>query len=577
MRRTLWLALALLPHAPLPSYAQSDAVIVEACVGPTGQLRLAGDGCRASERPFSWQNGGGVWVHDAEGRPLGRSMDRDGFWIHLDATGLRVWINAFTGIPQTRSLLFFTERDCQGFSTTSVNDAPGDVIADPPGPALLVATERILPSVTVRSELLFASSCRNLTAPRVLGNVRELAALDESALGFVLPAALPLHFGTGPLGPIEEEIVGACLGLGGQLRLAEAEETCRPSERSLAWQRLGGLRVYDGTGRDVGAALGSVASRAEIGILLRAGAGWIEPDPLTGVLAPINRFHAERDCEGQAFVFDFWLRNAGQVFPDDTPGEFIVAAAENVRDMPYSSVRSGSGVCSNQSGLLSGGHPLVPYDGPMPELPLPVPLVVGFPGSPLANPEGPAIPLGFVDVCAGPDGQLRVIEEGALCRGSQRGLRWPRRGGLRALDAQGRELGAFLENPDPDTPVSSDAMVIIDDTSGYRFAVRVADGNLEKEFPGGALGDIGYTGPSCTGTPFLSGDARVGFVFPFVEQLWVGTRIEPLQLRSVRQRFGCQDWPTFPGPFLSTRIEPFTGVAPFALPVATPLRVGPGN
>jgi hypothetical protein len=119
-------------------------------------------------------------------------------------------------------------------------------------------------------------------------------------------------------------------------------------------------------------------------------------------------------------------------------------------------------------------------------------------------------------------------------------------------------------------------MVIVDDASGLRFAVRVSDGNLEKEFPGGALGDIDYAGPSCTGTPFL-GDARVGFVFPFAGQLWVGTRIEPLQRRSVRQRFGGQNWPNFPGPHLSTRIEPFTGAVPFPLPVATPLRMGPGN
>jgi hypothetical protein len=110
MRRTLSMAAALLLSRLHASHAENGVVSVEACVGPAGQLRLAGNGCRPSERPIGWQRGGGVWVHDALGRPLGRSMDRDGFWIHNDTAGPRVWISSFTGTPQTRSL----SADCAG-------------------------------------------------------------------------------------------------------------------------------------------------------------------------------------------------------------------------------------------------------------------------------------------------------------------------------------------------------------------------------------------------------------------------------------------------------------------------------
>jgi hypothetical protein len=581
MRAALVLAPALWLGIPIGSHSESESAIVEACAGPTGELRLAREhACRSSERPFSWQRGGGVFVLDAEGRPLGRALDRDSFWIHVDATGLRVAIDSFTGLPQAQSIVGFTEPDCEGVAVGSIRQAAGDVVGYDLRDRLLVGSERILESATVRSEVGNGRSCRNLVAPRTtFGAVREVAVLEAGALGFELPVALPMRFGTGPLAEIDEEIVDACVAPGGRLRLSDAGSSCRSNETPVSWQRLGGLRVYDGTGRDVGAALGTFRRGAELAILLPASGAWIQPNPFTGELEqPFSRGWSEPDCRGDSFAFDFFLLSSGRVFADTTPGAFVVATNENVLDAPILSRRVQGGACSNIPGTIRG-HPLVPYHGAVPELPLPVPLVVGFPGSPLANPEGPALPLGFVSACAGPDGRLRVVPEGAACRQSEQALRWPLRGGFRALDANGLELGAFFENPDPDSGLSTDTMAIIDDVSGLRFGVQIQDGALGKDFTGGLLGEVSYTGPFCNGTAFLLEDARVGWVFPFRGRLLVGTRLEPLVERSLHESelAGCSARSLFPDPIPSTHLEPFTGVVPFALPVATPLRLGSGH
>lgn len=574
MRATLALAATLFLAMPSGSQGAGSA-LVEACVGPGGDLRLAGDGCHASERPFAWQRGGGVWVHDALGRPLGRSLDRDLFWMRVDATGLRVAMSPHSGLPLPLGSIRFSERDCQGIAVGSLGRAAGDVVGHGLRDRLIVATDRVLPSVTVQSEVLFGISCRNLSAPETMATVRELALLEPHAIGFELPVPLPMRFGTGPLGEIDEEIVEACVGPRGRLRIPDAGAGCRPAEQTLSWQRLGGLRVYDGLGRDVGAPIGTIANTTGLGILLPASGAWIEPVPLTGTLGPPPaRFFAEAGCQGESVIAeDFRRQSSGRVFADATPGEFVIATDEIV-EMEVRSVRF-QVECRAQFGPVSG-HRAARYDGPLPELPLPIPLVVGFPGSPVADPDGPEIALGFVDACAGPAGQLRVIEEGTPCRPSEHALRWPRRGGFRALDASGRELGAFLENPDPQSGVSGDAMRIIDDASGLLFAVEAASGELGKDFVG-VVSEVSFTAPFCSGTPFLLSDSRVGFVFPFLGQLWVGRRLEPLGEASFHDFVGCAPRSLFSEPRLSTRLAPFTGVVPFPLPVETPLLLGPGN
>ena len=568
MRQALLLAAIFLLCTPPAARAGIEDAVIEACAGPTGQLRLAGEGCRPSERPLAWQRGGGVFVHDALGRPLGRSMARVGSFvlIYIDGLGGRLLLHAERGAPFPTSIAF-SEPDCQGIGLGG--GIPGDLIAPTESGPLYLVTDRVL---TTRSESRrIGDFCQNFRSS--IFNFKEVVPFTGD-LGFTPPVPVPLRFGSGPLGEIADEFVHACARARGQLRLAEGPEECGPAERAFAWQRLGGLRVYDGLGRDVGAALGTNVEGTH-GIFLAESGVWIEPDPLSGALAePFLRGYSEPDCQGESFLLEFWRQPAGKVFADREPGAFVVNTPEVLQDASFRSVRSFFGACQNESGTESGLH-LAPYTGPLPELPLPVPLVVGFPGSPVANPAGPALPPGLLHACAGPEGRLRTADAGAACLRSERALRWPVRGGLRALDAHGNELGAFLERAA--SPVIGETMRIIDDASGLRFGVQLFDGQLGDDQTIVSV-ELSFTERGCRGTAFRFFESQVGQVFPFESRLLVGTRLAPLVQRSVRRALSaCELRTLFPTPFLSTVVEDFTGVVPFPLPVATPLLVGPGN
>jgi hypothetical protein len=168
-----------------------------------------------------------------------------------------------------------------------------------------------------------------------------------------------------------------------------------------------------------------------------------------------------------------------------------------------------------------------------------------------------------------------VVEEGERCRASEHALRWPRRGGLRALDAERRELGAFLEVPRSNT--TGETMRVIDDASGLRFGVRLDNGQLGDDRYAVPV-EISFTGPQCTSTAFRWNESIAGLVFPFEGFLGVGIRIEALPQRSKFVNGACIPGSVFVDrPVLSTVVEAFSGVVPFSLPVPTPLLVGPGN
>jgi hypothetical protein len=567
VRRCCFLLSALLLAAPAALRALPGDAVIEACAGPGGQLRLSGEGCRPAEEPFAWQRGGGAWVHDAEGRPLGRSVGREGSFVrvYLDGLGLRAVLNGTRGGLLTTQI-GFSEPDCQGVALGG--GTPGDLVAPTETGPLYVVTERVI-RMTRRSRLI-GTTCQNLSPATF--DFQEIVPLTGE-LGFTLPVTVPLQFGSGPLGPIAEELVHACARPRGRLRLAEGPDACLSGEDPLAWQRLGGLRVYDGLGRDVGAALGTNVVGTH-GILLTESGVWIEPDPLSGVVAePTTRAYAAPGCQGESFLLEFFQPAAGKVFAGSTPGAFVVTTAERLQDASYRSLRR-FGACQETSGTDDGLR-LVPYTGPLPELPLPAPLVVGFPGSPTANPAGPALPAALLHACAGPDGRLRAVDEGVACLPSERALRWPVRGGLRAQDAHGNELGAYLERASSN--VVRDTMRIVDDASGLRFGVQHVGGQLSDDETV-VSAELSYDAPFCRGTAFRFFEADVGHVFPFDGGLVVGTRLAPLVQRSARRTgSACEARTLFPEPFLSTVVEDFTGVVPFALPVATPLLVGPGN
>ena len=230
MRRWLLPSLALLLLSPAAALSHGGTPPrIRTCVGPSGHVRLAHGACQRWERPLSWQRGGGVWLHDAEGRPLGRSIaDPVGAWVYVERGGLRVRLDPISGtVRSPESIISFDEPDCQGNGFGGF--APGNLIATSETSPLFLVTERVLENVTRHSRRI-GDACQNLSPSPITRSLEVVPFTGE--LPFELPVRTPLGFGTGPLGEIREELIDACAGPHGFLRIPRAA-ACRRHEQPL--------------------------------------------------------------------------------------------------------------------------------------------------------------------------------------------------------------------------------------------------------------------------------------------------------------------------------------------------------
>jgi hypothetical protein len=309
---------------------------------------------------------------------------------------------------------------------------------------------------------------------------------------------------------------------------------------------------------------------------------WFSVSQKTGVFhgaEPV--FYTERGCRGDRFTA--LTGAAGQLLRDPLGGDFIVnrgPITDEVAVASYAWLKDLG--CVESPDTVRNVVAVEPFDGELGfDFPLVVPLVPGFPGSPVANPGSAAPGTGVFHACASPSGPLRALRDRARCRGTD--LSWEMRGGLRVFDAMGRDLGAYVNWV---YGKSAKARVALDDASGLRFAIDEVTGELGGEpF---ASSSLYFEHDDCTGRAFRSGSGHVEVVGLVIASspagsptgLYVGTRL--VEGGIVRSRgsssstgeSNCYLLPDRPRVLgFSTEFEPFVDELPFALPVQTPLRI----
>jgi hypothetical protein len=321
-------------------------------------------------------------------------------------------------------------------------------------------------------------------------------------------------------------------------------------------------------------------------IQVPAAGAWFEVNQHTGELVseePI--FYTEPGCEGDRFTRLNALE--GQIFRDPLDGQRLLVARGQLPDevAVASSARARGPGCVESSDTVRHVVAIEPFDDELEfDFPLALPLVRGFPGSPVANPGGTAPSTGLFHACASESGPLRVLHDSARCRG--RALSWDPRGGLRVFDALGRDLGAFGGTSSRSVFVQ---YIAVDDVSGLRYAIDGVTGQLGDE-PFDNQG-LYFENADCTGravrqSSYGNFDDVIGLVIASspagsTTGRYVATRVVyDVEVRSrsqFSQELGEQRCSQFgPSPRLfriSTEFEPFEDEMPFTLPVPVPLRV----
>jgi hypothetical protein len=198
--------------------------------------------------------------------------------------------------------------------------------------------------------------------------------------------------------------------------------------------------------------------------------------------------------------------------------------------------------------------------------PVPPPVVPGFPGSPLADPDGNAPGTGVFHACVGPTGRVRAADGSGACLPAESPLAWERRGGLRVFDAAGTDLGTLT------TPSAA-----LDDESGLRFGLHFLSARFDED-PGLSIpADVFFDELECRGPAFVD-RPWAGLV---VERLagppayFVGTTRLVTAHPSRSTLLSGQDCQAIVRNVpLGLELERLDTL-PFALPLAAPLRIGP--
>jgi hypothetical protein len=580
------LALLCLGHGPCggPGPPLAEGNLVHACEGFGGLLRLVRDPsrCGPRETPLSWQKRGGLRLLDASGRDLGRLRPDEQYVVRHDPTGLSFEINSLTGGLEAGVFvvqLFFAEVGCQGTAHISFSDvAGGTLIPDPrQDGALLAVTNRVAPRFAFASRFTRVGGCRDLG-----GLISQGAAEAEpfvGDLGFSFPLPVPLRV-TAELPPSPEigGTIEACVGRQGLVRRVRPGDGCRRFETPEAWLRLGGLRVFDGTGHALGLLMWRFIRYA---IYVPEHGVWFDTHPLQGLLGSDFLFFAEPGCQGAA-ARRFGGR-ADQLVAAPAAGAVpYVDSGRRRADFAYLSSSSSAG-CREGPGVLADAAELDPFEEELGfEFPLTLPLTPAFPGATAVDPDGEAPGTGVVRACVGLLGQPRFLLGGGDCLRFERSFGFERRGGLRVKDAAGADLGAYAATSSRSPFLQR---VTVDDTTGLRVTLDDQTGDLGVEpFQSGGLH---YENADCSGRVFASDRALTGLVIyghPAATPtgLLVGTSdlVAGAQVRAFSQSLGGGSFScggilpspaTLPG--LSTELAPFEGELPFAVPVAAPPRV----
>lgn len=581
-------ALALLstgagPWTPsLPSLAEGN--VVHACEGPSGALRLVRDPsiCGRQETPLAWQKRGGLRLRDASGRDLGRLRPDEQFVVRHDPTGLSFEIDSLGGTlasPVFALELFFAAPGCLGTPHLRSTDAEsGTLVPDPRAEdAILAVTQRIASRFVFGSRYARAGGCRD--GP---GGISQGAAEAEpfaGDLGFSFPVPVPLRVTTG-IAPAPElaGTIHACVGPDGVLRRVRSGDGCRRNEAPDAWLRLGGLRVFDGRGREVGLLMWRFIRYA---VYVPEHGVWFDTHPLQGELGSDFLYFAEPGCSGPAARR--FSGKADQLLRAPAPGTVLLVDSGRRRsEFRYLSSASSVG-CVDAAGTLADAVELDSFEASLGfEFPLSLPLVPGFPGSPVADPGGEAPGTGVLHACVGRRGLLRTVDGTADCRRLEQPFAFERRGGSRVFDAEGGDLGAYAA-----TSLRSvvEQRVAVDDATGLRVALDELTGDLGYEpFDNGG---IYFENADCTGRAFsestITGLVIRGNPSGSPTGLFVGTPdlVERAQVKSFSQlrldgTFSCGGVLPSPAtlPGLSTELAPFEDELPHPVPVATPLHVG---
>jgi hypothetical protein len=561
--------------------------VIHGCVGRSGWLRVAPgpSDCRVPERPLAWHARGGIRLLDGAGRVLGRAVPHhSGYRVLFDeANEILIHLDTLTGEPRAPALspMLFSGPGCTGELFTNDFRRTGLLVPDRRDRSrwLFVTAQRLVDPV-YRSTYS-SIYCFERSPPQMIPQALAVVPFEIAELSVDIPVSVPLSLGSGHLGAIDgDEVVHACVAPNGRIRIVEPGDTCRPSEDPTAWQRLGGLRVFDGDGRDIGAWVGEYSGLHEI---YHPGEQvWFRVAPMTGNLFERGEIsYSERDCRGQAWVEVRFQSVAGRLLRDP------LAAGEFLRVMPRrqevlrvrSQARPGE-PCEDVDRVITA-LAADPFEGDLGfDFPLPPPLVPGFPGSPVADPGGDGPEPGILHACASPSGELRVVADASACRSPERALSWPRRGGLRVLAGADTDLGAVSSwHLEWSAATDLESRVFVDDDSGIRFAVDARNGALDDEISSYWSRAVRFSESDCRGIPFRL-SFTTGHVFPnetgSPTGLFIGTReSRELVSRSFTRPIGpCMEetisWSLYP----RTVVEPFEGSIPFDSPVPLPIHVG---
>lgn len=567
---------------PRPPLAEGN--VVHACEGFAGVLRLVRDPgrCGPRETPLSWQKRGGLRLLDASGRDLGRLRPDEQYVVRHDATGLSFELNSLDGSLEAGVFvleLFFEAPGCQGVAHVRTTDAEsGALVPDPRAAgAMLAVTDRVAPGFAFASRYARASGCRDSG-----GRISQGAAEAEpfaGDLGFSFPVPVPLRV-TAELPPAPElgETIHACVRRNGLVRRVRPGDGCRRFESPDSWLRVGGLRVFDGSGRALGLLMWRFIRYA---IYVPEHGVWFDTHPLQGRLDTGFLFFAEPGCSGPAARR--FGRAAGELLAAPAPGAPpFVDSGRRRADFSFLSSWSSAG-CRDAPGVLADAAELDVFEGDLGfEFPLTLPLVPAFPGATAVDPAGEAPGTGVLRACAGLLGLLRAVPSAADCGRFELPFAFERRGGLRVRDAAGVDLGAYAATSSR-SPFRQ--RISVDDATGLRVALDDQTGDLGVE-PFGS-GGIYFENADCTGRAFrdaaITGLVIRGHPAATATGLLVGTAdlVQGAQVRAFSQSlqdggFSCGEVLPSPAtlPTLATELAPFEGELPFLVPVAAPPRVG---
>lgn len=183
--------------------------------------------------------------------------------------------------------------------------------------------------------------------------------------------------------PSIAQVIHACVGQNGQLRLVETSDECRHNETPISWNQAGPEspvpHVFDRNGRDLGPYKGGSEFLDEsTGVIV----GFRFFGELNG---PQRVVFLEANCAGQAYVQGFF----NQLIPVPTsvsPTGYLVGSTVDFPTTDNTNYLSSasSQACDNTPGVIGNGVvPAYVFTGNLGlTFPLPAPLWVGLPESP---------------------------------------------------------------------------------------------------------------------------------------------------------------------------------------------------